>query len=132
MAQRTPKNAELALQIESTASSKPSENDADYWPMRLKPKKTFQTLVSEGVLVTAPEVEIIDSPEFQRLRRVRQLGASCMVYPTALHTRFDHSLGTLQMVEDMMQRILRNEHRRSIKRRSMTATRNGAHFCVKS
>lgn len=48
-------------------------------------------------LVTVPltrrVMEVVDHPSFQRLRRVRQLGATCFVYPGATHTRFEHSLG---------------------------------------
>jgi HD superfamily phosphohydrolase len=61
-------------------------------------------------MITMPEKEIIDTRDFQRLRRVRQLGAACVVYPTALHTRFDHSLGTLEMAWRMVQSITGNQH----------------------
>lgn len=43
------------------------------------------------------EQKIIDSPPFQRLRRVRQLSFVDLVYPGANHTRFSHSLGTAHL-----------------------------------
>ena len=43
------------------------------------------------------EKQIIDSPWFQRLRRILQLQSSWMVFPNAVHSRFLHSLGTMQL-----------------------------------
>jgi HD superfamily phosphohydrolase len=40
-------------------------------------------------------LDIMDSFEFQRLRRIKQLGATCFVYPGAEHSRFSHSIGTM-------------------------------------
>ncbi len=43
------------------------------------------------------EKQLIDSPAFQRLRRIRQLAGAHLVYPSAQHSRFEHSLGTMHI-----------------------------------
>lgn len=43
-------------------------------------------------------IEIINTPEFQRLRRILQLGATGDAYPSATHTRFSHSIGVYHIV----------------------------------
>jgi HD superfamily phosphohydrolase len=42
--------------------------------------------------------DIIEHPYFQRLRRIRQLGLTDLVYPGALHTRFHHALGAMHLM----------------------------------
>jgi HD superfamily phosphohydrolase len=47
--------------------------------------------------------DAIQTPAFQRLRRIKQLGLSNLVYPGATHSRFAHSLGTFETARQLMQ-----------------------------
>ncbi len=52
--------------------------------------------------VTVPNeliFDLIEHPYFQRLRRIKQLGLTHLVYPGALHTRFQHSIGAMHLME---------------------------------
>lgn len=90
----------------------------------LRPKKTLRIAVSGDVLITETEKEIIDTSAFQRLRRIKQLGTSYLVYPSATHTRFEHSLGTLKMADLMVQKILDCHKLREAKGNTIHATIN--------
>jgi len=71
----------------------------------------FRDPVHGNISVTDPTVfAIIQSREFQRLRRIRQLGTSFTSYPGAEHTRFAHSLG----VYHLMYRVLRHLRDRAL------------------
>jgi len=51
------------------------------------------------------EVRLIQTFPFQRLRFIHQLGTTSWVYPTGVHTRFDHSLGVLQLASRVIERL---------------------------
>ena len=63
-------------------------------------KKTHLDIIDpihDFVRVNSNELKIIDTPIFQRLRRIRQLSGAHLIYPGAQHTRFEHSLGVMHM-----------------------------------
>ncbi|CAG8742438.1 10603_t:CDS:10, partial [Dentiscutata erythropus] len=50
-------------------------------------------------------VQIIDTPQFQRLREIKQLGTACFIFPGANHNRFEHSLGTAHLAYTFTKRL---------------------------
>ncbi len=49
--------------------------------------------------------ELLATPQMQRLRRIKQLGFSNLVYPGANHTRFEHSLGAMHLASMLMKNL---------------------------
>lgn len=69
------------------------------------------------------EREIINHRVFQRLRRIKQLAWTDMVYPGATHTRFEHSLGVMHIATQMFNSIV--EKRRELLKSELNFTEDG-------
>jgi HD superfamily phosphohydrolase len=55
-------------------------------------------------------LDLIDHPYFQRLRRIAQLGLSYLVYPGAVHNRFQHAIGALHLMQNAIEEIRYKGH----------------------
>lgn len=67
------------------------------------------------------ELALIDTEDFQRLRRVRQLGFADLVFPGATHTRFEHSLGVLHLARLAIEGLRSDKQWPDIAKRSTDA-----------
>jgi HD superfamily phosphohydrolase len=86
--------------------------EREIMPLRhafLRFKKVIRLPEYEYVGLTEPELSIIDTAEFQRLRRIRQTPGVSLVYPGANHTRFEHSLGVAYLAGEAAASALSEE-----------------------
>lgn len=60
------------------------------------------------VRMTMEEHRVMNHPVFQRLRRIKQNGLLDLVFPSATHTRFEHSLGVVFVADAVLQALLFN------------------------
>jgi len=69
------------------------------------------TIINDPIygFITIPNgiiFDLIQHPHFQRLRRISQMGLSYLVYPGAHHTRFQHALGCLHIMQKAMETLI--------------------------
>ncbi|RNF01352.1 SAM domain-containing protein [Trypanosoma rangeli] len=69
------------------------------------PGKHIQDRVHEYVFLPPIAIRVVDTPEFQRLRSLKQLGTTVFLYPGATHTRFEHSIGVAHLASEMVRHI---------------------------
>ena len=71
------------------------------------PVKILKDLVHGYINLTGFELKVIDTVHFQRLKDIRQL--TCQhVYPSARHTRFEHSLGVMELTKNAIRYLNEN------------------------
>lgn len=59
--------------------------------------KTIKDILYKYIEISDLALKFIDTYEFQRLRRIKQLSTSYLVYPSVCHTRFEHSVGVYHL-----------------------------------
>ena len=72
-------------------------------------KKFIRDSVYGDIRLNEIEVEVMNNPQFQRLRRIKQLGLISLIYPGANHTRFEHSIGTMHIASKLADKLDLNQ-----------------------
>ena len=67
--------------------------------------KEFSDPIHKFVKAYDCELKLIDTPTLQRLRFIKQLGVAYLVFPSAQHSRFEHSLGTMELAGRICQSL---------------------------
>ncbi|CCQ32796.1 dGTPase protein [Halorhabdus tiamatea SARL4B] len=67
--------------------------------------KTIKDSVHDYIEVEGVALSLLDTPPLQRLRHVSQLGTVTLVYPSANHTRFEHSLGVYHLADQALSHL---------------------------
>ncbi len=71
------------------------------------------------------EIKVLEHPFFQRLRNIKQLGFSDYIFPGATHTRFLHSIGVMQTVSKVFDKLFQNKNSSDWKRIKATVKMAG-------
>jgi HD superfamily phosphohydrolase len=71
-------------------------------------KKELRDAVHGDISVDSYELNVINTPQFQRMRGIRQLGLAHLVFPGAQHSRFEHSIGVAHMASQIVRAIRDN------------------------
>ncbi len=72
---------------------------------KMKPWGFIKDPIHGYIPITEEDKMLIDTKEFQRLHRIKQLPLAEYVYPAAVHTRFEHSLGVMHLATLMMENL---------------------------
>ncbi|KAJ8361314.1 hypothetical protein SKAU_G00178390 [Synaphobranchus kaupii] len=72
--------------------------------------KIFNDPIHGSIELHPHLVSIIDTPAFQRLRYIKQMGSVYFVYPGACHNRFEHSIGVAHLAGELVQALNKQYH----------------------
>ncbi len=90
----------------SRRSSVADAADAPQFAHRVRTEKVMNDNIHGRITLPGVAVAFIDTPQFQRLRKLKQLGMCYYVYPGACHNRFEHSLGVAHLAGSLLKGIL--------------------------
>ncbi|XP_037540025.1 deoxynucleoside triphosphate triphosphohydrolase SAMHD1 [Nematolebias whitei] len=75
------------------------------WHIEAEPNKVFNDPIHGHVELHPLLIKFIDTPQFQRLRNIKQLGGTYYVFPGASHNRFEHSIGVGYLAGQLVQAL---------------------------
>jgi hypothetical protein len=76
----------------------------------LEEEKTIHDPVHGSMRLSGLVLDLVDTPEVQRLRNIRQLGLANLVFPGANHSRFEHTLGVAYLLKRMNEELKLRGH----------------------
>lgn len=74
-----------------------------------KESKTVHDAIHGAIVIDDFLMNLVDLPPVQRLREIKQLGTAERLYPTANHTRFEHTLGTFYVAKNLLNQFEKND-----------------------
>ncbi|XP_072223758.1 deoxynucleoside triphosphate triphosphohydrolase SAMHD1 [Leuresthes tenuis] len=89
------------------------------WQIDTEPNKVFNDPIHGHVELHPLLIKIIDTPQFQRLRNLKQLGGTYFVFPGASHNRFEHSIGVGYLAGELVQALNERQPELLISRRDI-------------
>ena len=101
--------AQCASQTDNPNTPLGGHNGDDSDGPRLRHLKSIQDRVHGQIELGGLLVAVMDTAEFQRLDRVRQLGGCYFVYPSATHTRKEHSIGVAHLAGFMARHLAKSQ-----------------------
>lgn len=86
-------------------------SDVSYWSY-----KSIRDPLYGFINLSEREVQLISTPFFHRLTRIKQLAHTYLVYPSSVHTRFEHSIGNLHIADRMCSVLNIKDRKREVTR----------------
>src|SRR5438270_8538651 len=120
---KTSRNSEPSTRRSETPVPKPDSHLTSRRSVRFE---ILRDPVWNNIRVDELTLKLVDTEVFQRLRYVRQLGWTYLVYPGATHTRFEHALGTHHLARRTLALLCESEEAISIGEKDQAIVRSAA------